>query len=165
MESIAAELKRLRDLLESTAFLIGNNGSPEHLHSKLVEGVTIVSKLQDLASGDAPKSAISDQIENEVKKVKNRLKLWARRPHQINASILNAFLDLQKTGLVVIRERDIKDNLNDIKSFESNFNQMKIISEKNHGKIFEQSGEVVTLWPPIIPFIREYENNKQRHME
>jgi hypothetical protein len=48
-------------------------------------------------------------------------------------------------------------NIKDEKFFESNFLQMKIIAEKNHGKIFEQNGDIVCLWEPIIESIREYE--------
>ncbi|VAW60316.1 hypothetical protein MNBD_GAMMA08-1532 [hydrothermal vent metagenome] len=34
---------------------------------------------------------------------------------------------------------------------------MKIIAEKNHGKVFDQYGENIVLWPPVVPSIREYE--------
>ena len=44
------------------------------------------------------------------------------------------------------------------RSFESNFAQMKIIAEKNHGKIFEQYGENISLWSPVTDAVREYEN-------
>jgi hypothetical protein len=43
--------------------------------------------------------------------------------------------------------------LPDLKSFA----KMKVIAEKNNGKIFDQYGDKVILWEPIIPYIREYE--------
>jgi hypothetical protein len=34
---------------------------------------------------------------------------------------------------------------------------MRISAERNHGKVFDQNGEKVTLWPPVESVIREYE--------
>jgi hypothetical protein len=34
---------------------------------------------------------------------------------------------------------------------------MKVIADHNHGKVFEQYGDEVTLWKPIIPCVREYQ--------
>ena len=34
---------------------------------------------------------------------------------------------------------------------------MKIIAEKNHGKVFEQFGGNITLWKPVVTGVREYE--------
>ncbi|MBL7002567.1 MAG: hypothetical protein ISR69_00900 [Gammaproteobacteria bacterium] len=94
----------------------------------------------------------------EVRKVNRRLKLWAKRPNQINSKILNAFLRLKRSGLTTITESNLKNELPEEKSFESNFLQMKIIAEKNHCKVFEQFGENISLWRPVITGINEYEN-------
>ena len=93
----------------------------------------------------------------EVEKVRRRLKLWAKHQGQINSRILNAFLKLDNSGASVVRERDLRNELPDIATFENNFNQMKNPGKNNHGKVFEQDGDIVTLWGPVAPFVREYE--------
>lgn len=65
---------------------------------------------------------------------------------------------LQRSGISPIREVDLRNELPNEKSFESNLAQMKIIAEKNHGKIFEQYGENISLWSPIVDAVREYED-------
>ena len=37
--------------------------------------------------------------------------------------------------------------------FTSHFNQMKIISERNHAKVFDEAYGKVKLWKPIASFI------------
>ena len=57
----------------------------------------------------------------------------------------------------VITESALKNELPDVNTFESNFAQMKVIAKNNHGKVFEQYGDAVTLWEPITSYVREYE--------
>ena len=71
--------------------------------------------------------------------------------------MLNAFLKLENSGVSDITESDLRNELPDIKTFESNFNQMKNFGAQNHGKVFEQNGDVITLWEPVVRFVREYE--------
>ena len=44
-------------------------------------------------------------------------------------------------------------DINDSRKFISHFNQMKLISEKNHGKVFTEKNGQVALWEPIKDFI------------
>ena len=45
----------------------------------------------------------------------------------------------------------------DVKNFMGNFAQMNNIADKNHGKVFAVTGDVVNLWEPVKDFIiQEY---------
>ena len=57
-----------------------------------------------------------------------------------------------------INVNNIKDYLEDIRSFESNFIQMRMIGEKNHGEVFEEYGESVSIWESALLLVLEYEN-------
>jgi hypothetical protein len=169
MNNIELEFKllNLKAKLESTAFLVTKNGSEKQIHSEIVQSLVILSEvLQSLSlhkredKSDRKKSPVSDLTNiNEINKVSNRLRLWAKRQSNINSRILNAFLKLEHSGMLVITENALKNEIPELRTFESNFNQMKGIAEKNHGKVFEQYGDQVTLWEPIIPYVREYEKS------
>jgi hypothetical protein len=34
---------------------------------------------------------------------------------------------------------------------------MKAIAERNHGKVFEVTGQFVDVWEPVKEFVKEYE--------
>ena len=74
----------------------------------------------------------------------------------MNSRILLAYLALKRNGYSEITESQLRDEVND-PSFTSNFNQMKIIADRNHGKIFNQSGEIITIWSPIETIVNEFE--------
>lgn len=93
----------------------------------------------------------------EKNKVRNRLELWANRQSQINSRILNAYLTLERKGYTRITTSMIGNHLRDIKSFQSNFNQMKTIASHNHAKVFDVSDDVVTIWPVVEIHVKEYE--------
>jgi len=57
----------------------------------------------------------------------------------------------------LITESDTDNHLGENSWFSTNFDQMKSISDKNHGKIFEVNGQHVTVWPPVETAVREYE--------
>lgn len=51
----------------------------------------------------------------------------------------------------------MRNQLPNINSFQSNFDQMKSISPKNHDKVFDVSGDLVTIWPIVEEEVLEYE--------
>ncbi len=160
METIIFKLSELKNKLESAAFLVSKEDAAKEAHTELIQGLIIVSELELIY--ETPKNSptqITSTKKNsiEINKVSRKLKLWAKRPNQINSKILNAFLKLERSGISVITENNLRNELLEEKTFESNFAQMKIIAEKNHGKVFEQYGENIVLWPPIVPNVREYE--------
>jgi hypothetical protein len=42
------------------------------------------------------------------------------------------------------------------KVFLSNYNILKTISEKNHGKVFTEENEQISLWKPVEEIIVKY---------
>ena len=100
---------------------------------------------------------LDGEKKNEVDKIENRIPKWFRNPHQINTRILVAYMELLGDDKSVPLYK-LETSCRSIKTFQSNYNQMKIISEKNHGKIFEESGSRITLWEPTRNFVKkEYE--------
>lgn len=163
MSSIESKLFQLKGCLESAAFLVSKGASEKEAHSEIVQSLVVLSEIESvLVKLRAPETHKKSNV-LEVNKVRRRLKLWAKRPNQINSKILNAYLKLERAGATAITESDLRNELPEEKSFESNFSQMKIIAEKNHGKVFEQYGENISLWNPVIESIREYEKMVFKH--
>ena len=92
---------------------------------------------------------------NEINKVKRKVPLWLNKPNQYNYKILSAFMKLSNNNQnpisVSLLERH--SNTKDSKKFYSNYNQMKIISERNHAKVFHEENGQVSLWEPVKKFI------------
>ena len=158
MDSIESKLARLKGHLESVAFLVSRGSSEQEAHSKIVQSLVLLAEIENQLIKPIEPEVHDRSAIPEINKVNRRLKLWAKRQDQINSKILNAFLKLERSGATPVREIDLRNELPDEKSFESNFVQMKIIAERNHGKIFEQYGENISLWSPVIDAVREYEN-------
>ena len=96
---------------------------------------------------------VVSQEAKEVAKVKNRLQRWANNPKQINSQILTAYLQLQQSGISSIREKQLKDQYvklgGDEARFYKNYPQMKSISERNHGKVFDENNGVISIWARV----------------
>ncbi|MGF1765048.1 hypothetical protein [Aliivibrio kagoshimensis] len=104
-----------------------------------------------------PQTQWTAQEIDEVAKVEKRLAHWATHQTQINAQILNAYLTLEREGFIDIYKSDLELELPKMVSFEQNFNQMKIIAQHNHGKIFEVDDNKVTIWRAVESAVRQYE--------
>ncbi len=92
------------------------------------------------------------EIISEIDRVKRKIPKWAISPGQINHKILKSYLELLKQNDFV-RYNDLENQCKSIKSFKSNFDQMKIISDHNHAKIFDEIEGKVYLWEPVRDFI------------
>lgn len=156
-------MKNLDEILGNTkkAFKLSMlNCENEELHNILLEIITDISVLQSFKEIKKDKSveqkiSVSDSEALEIKKVKNRVIGWFRKKHQFNSKILMAFLNLSKCNQIPVHISLIEKKLGlDSRSFNINFHQMKIIAEKNHGKVFDENeyGDVV-LWKPVAGFI------------
>ena len=142
-------LSELKNTLTKAAFLVVSKGEPQETHALLVEALVIVSRLEDrehelsppLAAIKATASSVDVVASgcedlslaevNEVKKVRSRLRLWSRRPQQINARILTAFLNLRRSGMTQITEQSLRSELPSDVPFDGNYAQMKIIADRN----------------------------------
>ncbi len=158
MSNLQSKLTLLKSRLESAAFLVSKEGAEREAHSEIVQSLILVSEIESHLTAPNKINTAGGTDIHEANKVRRRLKLWSGRQNQINAKILNAYLRLQRGGKSIITELDLRNELPEEQSFETNFTQMKIIAERNHGKIFDQHGERVTIWEPVANDVREYEN-------
>ncbi|BAS68409.1 hypothetical protein [Bathymodiolus septemdierum thioautotrophic gill symbiont] len=163
---IEYKLSQATIIFEDVAFLIAKGVSAKgvsakDIHSSIIKGLIILSDVKKSISTQNTKENEYNQSEsNEIEKVRRKLKLWSKpeRQQNINSQILNAYLKLRRSGKNYITEIDIQNELQNIDDFKNNFDQMKNIAEKNHGKIFEQKGSYVEIWEPVNSFVSEYEN-------
>lgn len=148
----------LKSQLKACAFQVSNGTDRTEIHDQLVDAIVnldrLEAKMTNPESAKKSMAALSDTT--EINKVARRLKLWAKRKDQKNTQILLAYLDLRRSGHTTITESQLAKAVND-PAFSTNFVQMKIIADRNHGKIFDQHGEVVTIWPPVEDIIGEFE--------
>ena len=159
--SLGNSLNELKENLETASFLVSKADKERETHSHLLKALYLVAEIERQLTTKPNSEYVetSSHSENEeVQKVMRRLKLWAKRPEQINSRILNAYLDLERSGEKHITEFKIQSVVPDIGlAFATNFAQMRNFGEKNHGKVFEVYGDQVKLWEPIEPYVREYE--------
>ena len=135
---------------------------------KLVELFSLLNNKDSASNHDGVKTkpkrrkrykniSETDEDVNEINKVERKLKKWAIDQDQINAKILNAFLELKRENLDKSITEAMLKKRSSVKTFNSNFNNMKIIAPKNHCKVFEQNGDNITIWQPVIMYVEEYE--------
>ena len=102
---------------------------------------------------------VNTEYEKEILKVRRRVPGWKIRKYQVNSRILNLFMELSDNGkngifLDVLFDEFETKYPEEISLFVRNYNQMKNISEKNHGKVFSEDEEkTVRLWEPVKDFI------------
>jgi hypothetical protein len=95
-------------------------------------------------------------IDDEVKKIQNRIPKWFQNKNQYNSRILYAFIKLvnNKDGFVFLSDLQKEASF---KTFMENYNQMKNFGEKNHGKIFEERDDgKVYFWNEVKDYIWNY---------
>ena len=151
-------IAELRQKLEHAAFLVAQDGKAQEAHQEIIRALVLLSDLEAGLSSSVSDTSPDEVVAREVNKVARRLRLWASRPSQINSKILTAYLKLERSGTSPVTEDQLRAALPGEDSFYSNFAQMKAIADRNHGKVFEQSGTRVMLWEPVLPYVREYEN-------
>ena len=162
-------IEALKSHLHKAAFLVTHPDDAEAAHREILRCLVLVEHLERDGEGGSvdqpgvhnfdPRSNTSDDERAEIAKVERRLRLWAKRPTQINTQILRAFLQARRDGAIPVTEKAIRERTPVSNSFESNFAQMKIIAPKNHGKVFDQRGSEVKIWEPVQDFVREFEQN------
>jgi hypothetical protein len=92
--------------------------------------------------------------ESEIEKVKGKIPRWLNKPSQTNHRILvNAMKYLYTNEIVSYRT--LMSDCHGIANFDTNFYAMANIGDKNHGKVFDRSGDNVSLWLPVKNFVRE----------
>jgi len=95
----------------------------------------------------------SNRKEIEIDKVIRKLPKWFKKPDNINTRILITFLELEKEFGSSVDYDILSKNCSGIDTFKTNFAQMKNYGQKNNGKVFEQTGSLITLWNPIKKYV------------
>jgi len=128
---------------------IENDILEEHL-------LLIIGNAQSILN-NKKKSIIANegnQESAEIQKVYRKVPRWLNNPSQYNYKILTTFMKLSDNNSKLISVSLLEKHSNiESSKFTSHFNQMKIISERNHAKVFEESYGEVKLWEPIADFI------------
>lgn len=138
-----------------------------HLYSKAGSEPTFKKERENfIVQQSTPKvktnEILTDEKKQEVWKVETRIPKWFRNPHQINTRILITFMELLRDNNSVPVHK-LEAACRSINTFQTNYSQMKIIAEKNHAKVFEESGGRITLWEPVKMFVKkEYEKYNRR---
>jgi len=100
------DIPGLRVRLQSIAFLMTQDGKNKEAHDEIVKVISGLSKIE-LSDSQLAGEEIFGEIEAaEVKKVSRKLKLWAKRPSQINSQILTAYLTLKRAGVKRVTEKN-----------------------------------------------------------
>lgn len=120
----------------------------------MAEKAAYKAQLDQLKSNKIDKHFIygNNDVESEIERVHRKIPKWAKSPNQINHKILRNYLELLKQNDFVYID-DLENHSKTIKSFKSNFGQMKIISDHNHAKVFDVLNDKVYLWEPVKSFI------------
>lgn len=156
------EINEIRENLLNTSYLMTQAESLKEAHGLIIKSLVLLEvmelKINSQLKENAPiynKGKSTNSIENEVKKVARRLKLWVKRQNQINTKILNAYLKLEDQLEGIVTEQALKKEAA-VEKFDINFISMSAMSEKGHGKIFESNQGNVKLWEPISSLVYEY---------
>ena len=124
----------------------------EILEEKLLSIITNAKLLLNKEKTYQPSFEIDEN--EEVAKIKRRVPKWINNPNQYNSKILNSYMILSnnnKFPVVVSTLQKHSGLSSDI--FYKNYNQMKIIAQRNHGKVFEESNGSVILWQNVSDYI------------
>lgn len=111
------------------------------------------SDLDQLKQNKKIKTHYPKLINKEIEKVENKVPKWFSSPNQINSQILLSYMELYDLSESV-DYTELENRCKDVNSFKSNIDQMLIISEKNHAKVFEKEGKIIKLWNPVKDFIK-----------
>jgi len=127
--------------------------------NKFIEdkSLTLITSLLLLKNEPSLEKNHKNSIENEIIRVKRKVPKWFDKATQYNSRILLSYMKLSNCNQVSI---DINELMSftgiEEKIFFGHYNNMKIISEKNHAKVFEEVNKRVLLWKPIATIVSAY---------
>lgn len=137
------------------SILIENDELEDLLLSIVTDSKKLLDEYEDQKT-EVKNIASPERTEDEeIQRVKKKIPSWFSKPNQYNHKILVAYLKLSNDNKNTVSLIDLEreSGLNNSHKFNSNFNQMKMISYKNHGKVFSEENGIVTLWNPVANFI------------
>jgi hypothetical protein len=153
MNTIVEEILEDAKVAYKESVKIENDTLEAHLLSIIGNAQSIINKKNTSKKHVDSKENNNSEL-SEVQKVHRKVPRWLNNPSQYNYKILTAFMALSNNNTTPIsislleKHSNIEDN-----KFTSHFNQMKIISERNHAKVFDEAYGEVKLWEPIASFI------------
>lgn len=159
--SIFEKISEAKSFLEEVAFIVSSGKNLPGAHRKVVKALVSLEEIERMLSQN---SASTDTELNEVSKVTRRLKLWAKRPEQMNTRILSAFLALSAGSDSPVTESQLRHAIGE-DNFDLNFVQMKNIAEKNHGKVFDVVSDRVSIWPPVAAAVEDFKKATSTKVE
>lgn len=168
MKEIVSKIKLKAKQLTLDITQVDEKYTKEQLYNKSLELLLDIHELETLCNQNSPaaqENYASTQkndrtndaiIKDEINKIKRRLPIWATKQYQINSKILTLYLKLKDDGNIDITEKMLMEKYNNHLEFNRNFPQMKIISPKNHGKVFDVKNGIIEIWKPVQSIVDEY---------
>lgn len=111
------------------------------------------------------KTSDNDQRNADTGKARVKIPKWALKSGQMNHKIVRAFLQLEdECGVVTLNglekrcSNEIDFPTTYVKTFGSNFSQMKFDSHNSHGKVFEVHNGEVIIWEYVKDTIMDYKS-------
>lgn len=167
MDIILGTISELKSKTESLISDINQLDVESHISERALDVLLKVVELeqrykQSLNTSDShPEqlNSVSEGSDNaEIKKVKKKLLSWAnvKKQGQINTRILNLYLELVTSKGKEITVDEFREAYQNDVEFLRNYPQMKIISPKNHCKVFDEKDKIVHIWRPVKSYVDEY---------
>lgn len=122
------------------------------IEDKSLSLITNLTLIQEMFSVETSSNS-NNNIENEIERVKRKVPKWLGK-EQYNSRILFAYIKLSNFNQLPVKFSDLMNFTEiDEKTFLGHYNGMKIITKKNHAKVFEEENKIITLWEPVADFI------------
>lgn len=152
------------------SIVIDNKLIEDNLLSIISDSKYLIDMLENSKSTKVRDTMNTDNRSEseEIERIHRRIPLWLNRPHQYNHKILVTYMMLSNQNETPISVSLLEKNCNieDSSKFNSHYNGMKSISEKNHGKVFTEENNNVKLWEPISEFvINEFKKQQELYLE
>lgn len=164
MDIILEKTRTISELSTGLVFDIGQGRTHRELHQQALSLLLQVNDLEQMITENAQKAtpkvlSEAEQQAKEINKVGRKLKRWAQNRGQVNTRLLAHFLELRRQGHSTITKLQMEAfaERERIKNFNSNFFGMNHIGPKNHGKVFDVIDGVVTIWPPVLDAVEQFE--------
>jgi superoxide dismutase len=139
------------------SILLGNEELEELLFLILTDSKKLLDEVENKKTAKSSSTTMERTEDEEIKRVKRKIPLWFSKPEQYNHKILITYLKLSNKNQnpVGLLDLEQQSGFSDKHKFTTNFNQMKTLSYKNHGKVFTEDNGIVILWEPLADFIVE----------
>jgi len=141
------------------SIIIENKIIEDKLLSILTDTKYLLNELENVKLKKKKKKKIDEDIQkNEIEKVKRKVPLWISKPNQYNYKILKTFMNFSNNNnhTIAVTTLEAHCGINNSKKFLSNYNLLKTISEKNHGKVFSEKDGQVSLWKPVADIVKDF---------